>query len=231
MTKYDLMREPLLSANIRNSLLRGTGEVLEDSEEGIFVYEPLGHVYFLMAETETGKRWLMAHEDREYDLIVLYDDALIAFAGERYGMEYDEKCKQVVWTRPEPPVRDRQLTLRPAAEADFELCRSIYHGSSDADLHGSLSAGTVLLGFWGDTLIGMVGMHTEGSMGMLEVLPAYRRRGFGTELEKALIERQLSLGLIPYGQVYLSNAASFALQASLGMECSEGTLMWMWKKS
>ena len=230
MTGFDYSLDPLLTANIENSVRRGSAEILEETETGIFIYDRQGEVYVLYAPTETGKLWLRKHEERDYHLIVLYDDALIAFAVEQFGFGAGEKCKQVVWTAKEPPCCTNMLRTRTATEDDIPLCMSIYRNSSEEDVREAVLAGDVVLGYEGEELAGMIGLHTEGSMGMLEVLPAFRRKGYGTELEKALIARQLSAGLIPYGQVYLSNAASFALQESIGMACSEGTMTWMWRE-
>ena len=230
MTCFDYSIDPLLTANIKNAVIRGVAEILEETREGIFIYDPNDRLYVLYAPAELGKEWLKKHEERGYRLLILYDDELIAFTAERYGLAVDEKCKQVVWTRKDKPEQGTKLVLRQADDSDIAWIRGIYNKSSDADILGALRQGTILLGYVEGVPVGMIGMHMEGSMGMLEVLPEYRRRGYGTELEKALIIRQLELGCIPYGHVYLSNAASFALQKSIGMECSEGTLTWLFPK-
>ncbi len=230
MINFDLSKDPLLYANMANALRRGSARILEDSEEGLFLYDPSCHLYLMTAPTALGMEWLQKHENRGYTLMVLYDDALIGFAAERYGLTVDEKCKQLVWTSELPPEGEQTLLLRIAEAADSRLCMDIYRNSSEEDILASIEQGNIFLGYDGETLVGMVGIHMDGSMGMLEVLPPFRRRGFGTQLEKAMIRRQLAAGQIPYGQVYLSNAASFALQESIGMECSRGTLTWLFRE-
>ena len=230
MIHFDYSLDPLLTANIENSVRRGSAEILEETEEGIFIYDREGEVYCLYAPMETGKEWLREHEARLGSLLVLYDNALIAYAAERYGYKAGEPCRQVVWTSPEPPAYTDMLQTRTATEEDIPLCLQTYSNAFEEDVREAVLAGNVLLGYEGEELAGMIGLHTEGSIGMLEVLPSFRRKGYGTELEKAMIARQLAAGLIPYGQVYLSNAASFALQDSIGMAVSKGTLTWMWRE-
>lgn len=229
-TVFNLSQDSLLCANIQNSLLRGSGEIIEDSPEGIFVYESLGQVYYLMAPPALGKEWLCKHEERGYNLIVLYNDALISFAAERYHLSLDETCKQIVWTEQQAPARTQELFIRHAQMADLELCMSVYHQSSPEDIRGAVELGNVFLAYKEDEFVGMIGLHMDGSMGMLDVLPAYRRRGYGTEMERMLIAHQLAQGCIPYGQVHLSNNASFALQENIGMKCSQGTLTWLYRE-
>lgn len=54
-------------------------------------------------------------------------------------------------------------------------------------------------------------------MGLLEVLPQFRRRGLAEVLEVGLIAQQLHRGLLPYCHVRLGNTASEALQTKLGL--------------
>lgn len=54
-------------------------------------------------------------------------------------------------------------------------------------------------------------------MGMLEVFPQYRGRGFGRQLEAAKIGAQLERGLIPWAQIFPDNTASIHLQKVLGL--------------
>ena len=67
---------------------------------------------------------------------------------------------------------------------------------------------------------------------MLEVLPAFRRRGIGTALEIALHNLALSRGWTPYGQIRVRNEASLKLQEALGMVLSDpdgDVLYWMYE--
>ena len=74
---------------------------------------------------------------------------------------------------------------------------------------------------------GFVEFHPEGSIGLLEVLPQYRRRGLGRLLELAAIRLALDRGQYAFGQVEVGNTASLALQKDLGLSASERTLFWL----
>ena len=90
-----------------------------------------------------------------------------------------------------------------------------------------LAAGAVTGAFLEGVLAGFIGTHEEGSIGMLEVLPAYRRRGLGYALEAEAIRRAMAQGAIPYCQVIEGNAASMKLQKKLGMEFSDEFVYWL----
>lgn len=74
---------------------------------------------------------------------------------------------------------------------------------------------------------GFIGFHGDGSTGLLEVLPEFRRRGIGQCLEKYMVNLCLERGWTNYGHIYTDNAASFALQESLGLTVDrEHVLYW-----
>lgn len=77
---------------------------------------------------------------------------------------------------------------------------------------------------WGifvdDKPAGFIGEHSEGTMGMLEIFPEYRRQGLALKLEAFKIAELLSQGRIPCDMVVEGNEASEALQAKLG--CTKG---------
>lgn len=67
-----------------------------------------------------------------------------------------------------------------------------------------------------NNMCGFIGTHGDGSMGMLEVLPQFRRKHIGEELEKRLINSILKDKNVPYCHVVYGNEKSFNLQVKLG---------------
>ncbi|MCQ2530914.1 MAG: GNAT family N-acetyltransferase [Lachnospiraceae bacterium] len=76
-------------------------------------------------------------------------------------------------------------------------------------------------------IMGFIGLHNEGAVGLLHIDKAHREKGFGYEMAAFMLAHQMEKGRIPYGQIYESNKASLELNASLGMELSEGRLYWV----
>lgn len=87
-----------------------------------------------------------------------------------------------------------------------------------AEIERRCEAGTVLGGFdEAGELVGYIGTHAEGSMGMLEVFEGHRRRGYAVELEGAKANEHLSHGWTPWAQIFVDNQASIELQRKLGL--------------
>ena len=138
------------------------------------------------------------------------------------------ECYQVAYYGEKPPC-GAALTVRAADVGDLPMLLENYQLISPEELEEVVRRQGVLLGYDGDRLIGFIGEHLEGSMGLLYVFPDYRRRGFAAMLQTQLIARTLERGFLPFGQVEKSNRASLALQRKLGMARSDDLIVWMWK--
>ena len=102
-----------------------------------------------------------------------------------------------------------------------------------------IEAGAVYGAFFSDntdndtinTLAGIIGIHEEGSIGMLYVKPQYRHQKLATALETYAFNRALENGWIPYGQIIVGNEASMKLQESMGLHFSKSSVYWMTKNN
>ena len=115
---------------------------------------------------------------------------------------------------------DPTLDIRTLTPAYAELVASHYSHPeylAPGELEVILARGLVLGGFEAGRLCAFIGEHPEGAIGMLEVFPEQRRRGWATALESAKINEQLDRGLVPWGEVWPDNQASIALQEKLGL--------------
>lgn len=129
---------------------------------------------------------------------------------------------------PLPPVCE----IRPFPPDQVPFLMSVYDPDGDpARYEERVAHGDVLAAYRDGELAGFIGFHGDGSGGMLEVLPKFRRLGIGSALEIALHNLALSRGWTPYGQIYTTNDASRKLQESLGMVVSDGAIYWMYEKS
>ena len=89
--------------------------------------------------------------------------------------------------------------------------------------------GWMLGAFWGERCMGFAGLHEEGAMGMLTVLPEYRRQGVATALMLELVRRLMEMGRTPYTHVHIDNVLSMKLHEKLGFVRSEEPVTWLCK--
>jgi len=76
-------------------------------------------------------------------------------------------------------------------------------------------------------LAGFVGIHAEGSCGILFVDEKYRGMGIGASLEAFIINTVKNNGFIPFGQVVSDNTVSLHMQERFGLNISETPLWWL----
>ncbi len=227
-------RDPVLYIDMEEAIARGEGRVLYASPGGgLLAYDqyrkdgqdsgfamcaadlPTAEAIFALLPERPG--FIVGHE-------LLYQQRL----QERFPtLAPGHSCYQVAYMKKRPlPLPELGFSLRSLTPADFPAVRTQYHLAEDSYLHRLLEQGALYGAFSGNVLAGFAGIHAEGSVGLLEVLPQYRRRGLGSLLESYIINRSLEKGQVPYGQVFTDNAVSLALQDRLGLTRSAGTLFW-----
>ena len=142
-------------------------------------------------------------------------------------------CMQTSYNKETPvkiPETDR-ITYRRLTMEDLDfVCRTYRYGENDSRYLSDRISHGMIGAFDGKRCVGFIGEHSEGSMGILEVIPEYRRRGIATALEGMMINKKLKEGRIPYDHVVLGNDASLGLQKSLGMDKAEGIVTWLFTK-
>ena len=187
-----------------------------------------GAYMFACDDAEPGIALLDRYLGRDCNLLMVSDYSLGKAAYERYGFSEKLECFQVAYYGKRPST-DTALSIRTADKNDLPTLTANYRLISPEELEKVVMRGSVLLGYDGDRLVGFIGEHLEGSMGLLYVFPEYRRRGFGAALQRRLIAKTMDEGYIPFGQVEKDNAGSLELQKKLGMTISDKLILWMWK--
>ena len=210
-------------------LKRGSGEVIVNREDALFIYDRVSGAYMLACtDAATGIPILDRYKCNGYDLLMVSDYTTGKAAFERYGFSGKLECYQVAYYG-EKPQTGGLLSVRTADESDLPMLTETYDLISPEELKKVVCRKSILLGYHQDRLIGFIGEHLEGSMGILYIFPEYRHRGFGSELQARFIAKTMEEGYVPFGQVEKENRASLRLQKKLGMTHSDNLIVWMWR--
>lgn len=163
------------------------------------------------------------------------------------GFNETVECRQAVYTnkeklsvsglyRPDGKPMPNGLIIRKLDACDIQEAAPMYPGFDNPDyIIERIEAGAVYGAFLSDntaddtinTLVGIIGIHEEGSIGMLYVKPQYRYQKLATALETYAFNRALENGWIPYGQIIVGNEASMKLQERMGLHFSKSSVYWM----
>ena len=112
-------------------------------------------------------------------------------------------------------------------QISIEIILRHYNKLSNNEIEKLLKGRNIFGGYKNNVLIGFIGNHLEGSIGLLEIFPEYRRLGYGTILESYMVNKTLENGLVPFSQVEVENKKSIALQKKLGFKISKDKLYWL----
>ena len=218
----------LLYIDMLEVLRRGTAQICRAGPDGVLLYDPPSEVWFVDAETPAvleemlplmgGCTILTGHQ--------MWCKGILAA---HFAFQTEQVCRQSAWLAPQPPPvppfggEIRRLDRSWAVWAEEHYSHSFggveyMEGAIDRGMLGAFVAGSPA---------GFISTHIEGSIGMLEVLPQYRRRGVGEALLLAMTAFCMEQGQYPYGQVFTDNGPSLALQRKVGMTLSEELLFWL----
>ena len=232
-----LLKEKLLHMDMIELLARGRAGILFDGPEGILLRDKESGVFMITATDEQSGRKL-ADQTKELVirengglkdlLLVSHREYLNPILAEMYGLKAGCGCYQAVYTRKEAVPKPRvTAVIRPLTLEHLDTVDRVYENGSRAYLKDRIHKGCLFGAFQEEELAGFIGVHEEGSIGMLEVLPAYRRQGIGRALEAHMINLFLEKGFVPYGQVKETNAQSLQMQESMGLYCSKEKVYWL----
>lgn len=222
-----LKKDFLLNIDIIECIRRGLCDILYAESDGVLIKAKNSWAYMLSCDsTETALRITAG---REIVLLVLHQMDQKEAVCKALGLNAGDECWQSVYTKKEPiPEDDADIRCldRSHAQKVFEV-----YGHQELERIESMIDRRMLYGAFIDGgLAGFIGWHEEGSEGLLEVLPEYRRRGLALALEKRIVNMDLKLGHVPFGQLFLWNEASRKLQEKMGMEFADGHICWLWKE-
>lgn len=216
--------DPVRYLDLIEPLRRGEGQVVAIRPTGALVRMVKDAPIFSLsaADPETAEE-LVTLLQAKPEIVFVHEAFSRDLVTQRLGGTASPAFHQAAYLKAEPlPLPDTGAVIRSLGEDALPFLLANYDHGDEAYLRRLLSRQALFGAFEGKTLMGFVGLHPEGTMGLLEVLPLYRRRGLGRLLESWLINHELSLGHIPYCQVFEGNAPSVALQQSLGLEFSQG---------
>lgn len=231
-------RDPLLYVDVTEALRRGIGQVLYADEAACLIGfphgdKPITEFTTLCADLDAAKRVFPRLPWEREILVGVHEEHCVPYLNGHYPVKpfLGEAFHQMVYRQPAPPpLPDSPFAVRTLDASYFPQVAAIHKEEDPEYLRERLETGVMLGAFDGEVLAGFIGVHGEGSMGLLQVRPDYRRRGLGKLLELHQIRRHLEQGETPYGSVLTTNAASLALQRSVGMTFSAPTFHWLFNE-
>lgn len=223
-----LTGDPLLHMDMLECIRGGHARLLEVSDAGVLLANPKTENYMMSTEDKTAAIRMIAAVPAA-GAFVAHQAFYVQTLRQKFGFRVDMPCLQAAYLKKTPlPPADPVIDIRPLGEEHLSFIMEHYSHADDEAYHlERLKAGVMFGAFIDDALAGFIGTHGEGSLGMLEVLPRYRRRGVARALETYAANRMLAQGKIPFAQIIVGNTPSLELHRKLQFAISENTLHWL----
>lgn len=207
----------------------GKAEAVEANEDGVLIHFE-DDLWYYMARTAVRAEEMagtIARFKRPGEMVCAHDRVGIEQVSRALeGIWYKVPCYVGALFRKEPFELPGRLEFRKLTLADAPVVWKHYTMIKEdpdglAFAKERIEAGAVYGGYDDGELVGFIGKHSEETMGMLEVFPRFRRRGYGEELEKLLCNEIISQGRVPCCHILENNVASLSLQERLGLWLSD----------
>ena len=221
-----LLKDKRNNIHMIESLKRGRADILYWEKEDILLYDRRCSVCMISASSKEAGTKMLALAPRNTDSFItsqIFLNELLCADG---GYRIHSECYQLLYTQKNPlPVKYKDIRKLTMEHLDY--VSDHYSYGDRAYVEARIREGVMYGAFVEDKPVGFIGMHSEGSLGMLYVEESYRRQGIAISLEAYQINRTLEKGWTPYGHVFVENEESFALQEKLGLYRSDKTIWWV----
>ncbi len=221
-----LETNPVLHMMMIESVRRGNADILADRPDGVMLLDRPSRTHMLAAANPDAAREMLDRVE-SFAMLTMHDEHTLGEARRRYQSKHFLDLVQAVY--PKKAIDRIPGDIRRLDMSYFDFMRAHYDNiDDDGYIAERLSGGEVYGIFVDGALAGFMGTHQEGSLGMLEILPAYRRRGLAEALERHVIDIHLSRGWMPFSQIKPDNPASLSLHEKLGFEISTEHMYWLY---
>lgn len=220
-----LLEDSLSYIDMLEPLRRGTADIIYAENDGVVIYECNSQACMITMQDFEKCQSIVDFE--KYHLFAVHQKNIAEWIQQKGKFSHRFEAYQAVYSKKEA-ILDCFDTI---SVLNYDYTNQIYQNYTEMDDRKYIKTLIERKQLWGifdnGVMAGFIGEHLEGSMGLLEVFPEYRRKGYGYKLESYLINRFLQLNRIPFCQVMTDNVESLALQQKLGMDISRRSTIWL----
>lgn len=221
-----LMKNTLLHMGMIEAIRRDTADILYANIDGVLIQEQRSKAYMMSINNfDVGRKLIDSLS--ECSLIAVHQDYMVDYISKKFSLDEQLECFQVVYMNKDKLNVNGELEMRLLEEKQVGVVLQHYDKLSTNEIQTLLRNKSLFGGYKEGVLIGFIGTHLEGSLGILEIFPQYRKLGYGTILESYMVNTMLDKGLTPFAQIEVNNEKSLALQDKLGFSISKDKLYWM----
>jgi tRNA (guanine37-N1)-methyltransferase len=220
--------DPACYEQMVQNIIRGKADILVACDEGVMLRTRC-EGFYMLAGKACRMNDMVAQIPQGAQDVVIHGNMpkeLIAEVCARLQLPVANPFVLYAYYGEVPPV-ETEVEIRLLDDEALDFVYANY-GHASKEYLADRIANRVMLGAYVDgQLAAFIGEHAEGAMGLLHVMPEFRRHHLGYKLELADIRRTMLCGFTPFCQVFPDNIPSHRLQERLGMTRAQGEVYWL----
>lgn len=164
---------------------------------------------------------------KPYDFLVI-QDAYSELILKHFQLKRCAEYYQAVYTHDVIQTEtNHRLNIKVLDFADLDIAKKYFNTYNSVYLEDRVANQKLWVAYDDEAVAGFVGIHDEGSIGLLLVTPDYRGKGYGKVLLTFMTNYFLKNKQTPYSQIAIDNVKSIQLHQSLGYTLSSEKVVWL----
>ena len=138
-------------------------------------------------------------------------------------------CYQILYREPYGVKipENTEVKILPPTDENIDFVTSTYTlGFAREDIKRLMTDFSFFATYTNGEISGYIGRHDEGSIGLLEIMPKFRRMGLGAFLVDYSVKTLLQNGEIAYCNIETSNQKSLNMHLKMGFVPSDKLVYW-----
>lgn len=202
--------------------------------DGVLLYDVTAGLYLFATENEEACERALKTIDEMKNVALCVNEFEYIALKEKFGFDGFNLCRQIVWEGKDPLLLKgicEVKRLEPTEENINEVFEHYTLHYPKEHIKFIMEKLGIYGGFVDGKMVGFIGRHEEHSIGMLEVFPEYRRRGYAEEIEKSVLNILLAKDEIPFAHIIEDNVPSLTMHEHMGYSFSKGKFYWVFNKN
>ncbi|MGL4763113.1 MAG: GNAT family N-acetyltransferase [Sarcina sp.] len=221
-----LMKNRQLNIGMIEIIKRGTADILYANVDGVLLIDKKSKACMLSVDNfELGKELLSGID--ESSLVMLHQEFMYEYALNKFNLQDKMICFTAIYNKENKFNLGNELEIKSLDETYIDVVMQHYKILPREALMSVIEDKSLFGGFKDCELVGFIGNHGEGTIGLLEILPEHRRKGYATMLEHFMVSRMSESGLTAFAHIDVDNSDSVRLHKKLGFDITEERIFWL----
>ncbi len=208
-------------------VLEGGAEILYAEKDGLLMLYK--DIYVLFGTCKEGLNKALSLVDEARCFVCSSEEEGVAVLEKFKNITKKKACYQILYKQPfglEIPPNTVVEEL-PPTDVNIDFVTKTYTlGFSREDIKRLMTDFTFYVTYTGGKLSGYIGRHDEGSIGLLEIMPEFRRMGLGAFLVDYSVKRVNESGEVAYCNIEISNEKSLKMHLKMNFIPSDKLVYW-----